>query len=123
VASGETFVSAKLVLPLLKRLLNKPARLAPEGIEGLTDRELQIFDLLAQGFGTREVAERLRLSCKTVNCHRAKIQHRLGVGNAAALVQCAFARSRNGGQTSPVAMEVDGSLGFADTFETGTNVP
>ena len=104
VSRDEIFVSRSLTMPLLKRLLNEPSESAHSGMESLTDRELQVFELLGMGLSTREVAARLGLSCKTVDSHRAKIQHRLGVDSAAALAQIAFARAqlgfRNGGRLS-----------------------
>jgi hypothetical protein len=51
---------------------------------------------LGAGLSKREVAARLGVSCKTVESHRSKIQHRLGVENAAALVVCACAWVQRG---------------------------
>jgi len=70
-------------------------RLGPGGgasslIDRLTDRELQVFDLLGRGLGTRRVAERLHLSVKTVETHRARIKAKLGLQDGAELARCAF---------------------------------
>lgn len=48
-------------------------------IEDLTDRELQIFKLLAEGFTNSDIASRLNLSNKTVSGHKINIQSKLGV--------------------------------------------
>ncbi len=96
VLRGQHYVSRAVAMPLLKRLLSERPRWARTGIESLTDRELRIFELLGLGLSKREVAARLGLSCKTVESHRAKIQHRLGLKSAADLAQCAFAWVQRG---------------------------
>ena len=58
----------------------------PAGVEGLTDRELQVFRMLGEGRSTREVADGLHLSVKTVETHRAKIMRKLGLHHASELV-------------------------------------
>lgn len=49
------------------------------GIEALTDRELQVFELMGRGACTHEIAATLSLSEKTVACHRSNIKERLGI--------------------------------------------
>ena len=56
----------------------------------LSSRELQIFGLLGQGYGTREIASKLGLSRRTVNVHRENIKHKLGVKAASNLVYSAI---------------------------------
>ncbi len=56
----------------------------------LSGRELQIFGLLGQGYGTREIASKLGLSRRTVNVHRENIKHKLGVKAASNLVYSAI---------------------------------
>jgi DNA-binding NarL/FixJ family response regulator len=53
-----------------------------QGVEQLTDREIQVFRLIGEGFGTREIAERLGLSISTVETHRTNIKDKLGAKNA-----------------------------------------
>jgi DNA-binding NarL/FixJ family response regulator len=96
VIQGQIYVSRALTMPLLKRLLSEPAASPRSGVDSLTDRELRVFELLGIGLSKREVAARLGLSCKTVESHRAKIQHRLGLESAAALAQYACAWAQRG---------------------------
>ena len=96
VLRGQIYVSRALTMPLLKRLLSEPAASSRSGVDSLTDRELRVFELLGFGLSKREVAARLGLSCKTVESHRAKIQHRLGLESAAALAQYACAWAQRG---------------------------
>ena len=60
-------------------------------IDCLTDRELEVFGLLGEGKGTREIAEQLCLSVKTVETYRARIKEKLKLPSGAKLLQQAFA--------------------------------
>lgn len=86
VSRGDLFVSSALQERLIRRLsghLNG----SQEGVEALTDRELQVFRLLGEGLSTRGVADRLTLSVKTIETHRAKIMEKLDLGSATHLIQ------------------------------------
>jgi DNA-binding NarL/FixJ family response regulator len=54
-------------------------------LENLSDREMQIFQLLGSGLGPRNIAELLNLSVKTVDSHRENIKHKLHVSSSAEL--------------------------------------
>ncbi len=102
VRNGDIIVGPRVV----NRMLARTAGGAPDGragpVECLTDRELEIFRLLGQGRGRREIAEQLKLSVKTVEAHRVNIRLKLGVGTAAELRQCAveFLREEAAGPAS-----------------------
>jgi DNA-binding NarL/FixJ family response regulator len=71
-------------------------RLAGAGeseIDALTPRQRQILQLIVEGLGTRQMAERLFLSVKTVETHRMQLMQRLGIFDVPGLVRCAI---RNG---------------------------
>lgn len=68
---------------------------AASPVDGLSDRELQVLNLLGQGKSTRQVSTELNLSSKTVESHRARIQRKLGLQNSAQLMQ--FAVKWSGG--------------------------
>ena len=55
--------------------------------DGLTERERDVVRLVALGHTNREIADRLVLSVRTVETHRARIQHRLGLRSRAELVR------------------------------------
>jgi DNA-binding NarL/FixJ family response regulator len=59
-------------------------------IERLSDRELEVLDLIGRGLSSRQIAERLRLSIKTVESHREHIKSKLNLGSAAELAKYAF---------------------------------
>jgi DNA-binding CsgD family transcriptional regulator len=48
-------------------------------IQSLTDRELEVFEKIGLGLSTREVADRLHISMRTVQTHRSNIQEKLGI--------------------------------------------
>jgi DNA-binding NarL/FixJ family response regulator len=56
----------------------------------LTPRQRQILQLIAEGHGTRQIAERLHVSVKTVETHRAQLMERLGIRDVAGLVRFAI---------------------------------
>lgn len=88
VLDGEIYVSEQMS----SRLLNWFVRGArPEGspLERLSDRELEVFRFLGQGSTTREIAEALHLSVKTVETHRAHIMDKLNLGSATELLRYA----------------------------------
>jgi DNA-binding NarL/FixJ family response regulator len=58
---------------------------ASSGVEGLSDRELEVLRLIGQGFGTQAIAEALHLSVKTVETHREHVKQKLKLENAQAL--------------------------------------
>jgi DNA-binding NarL/FixJ family response regulator len=56
----------------------------------LTDREMEVFILFGQGRGTRQIAEQLCLSVKTIETYRSRIKEKLNLKNGSELLQCAF---------------------------------
>jgi DNA-binding NarL/FixJ family response regulator len=60
------------------------------GLDALTPRQRQILQLVAEGYGTRQIAERLFVSVKTVETHRAQIMQRLDIHDVPGLVRFAI---------------------------------
>jgi DNA-binding NarL/FixJ family response regulator len=58
--------------------------------EELTQRELQVLALIAEGLSTKQIAERLRISFKTAACHRGRILEKFGVHNTVSLIRQAI---------------------------------
>lgn len=86
VLSGRIFVSAALRDRLLENLFTPettPEESAPVG--SLSDRELQVLELIGKGYGAKEIGEVLNLSVKTVNGYRGHLKHKLQIQNAAEL--------------------------------------
>ena len=58
-------------------------------MQKLSDREFEVFQLIGQGVGTRNIAKQLHLSVKTVEVHRANIKGKLGINTATGLLRYA----------------------------------
>jgi DNA-binding NarL/FixJ family response regulator len=90
---GRSYISRALtdaLLPAYLRQLNRPGATAPEEpLTQLTPRQREVLQLLAEGHSTRALAERLNLSVKTVETHRAEIGRRLGISDIAGLTRYA----------------------------------
>jgi len=59
-------------------------------VGGLTDREFQVFQMIGEGLETREIAEKLHLSIKTVETHRERIKKKLNLDSATKLAKFAI---------------------------------
>ncbi|MGB2821731.1 MAG: response regulator transcription factor [Phycisphaerae bacterium] len=88
VLAGEVYVSEQLASKMITSLVGG-GDLDTFPIDRLTDRELQVLDLIGRGLQTREVADRLHLSTKTVDAHREHIKKKLNLDSAAELVRYA----------------------------------
>jgi DNA-binding NarL/FixJ family response regulator len=88
VVDGRRFFS-----PAIQQLMAELLRgdgVAPTGVQALTDREREVLTWLARGLSSKEVAERLAISVRTVETHRANLMHKLGVKSVAVLIQVAI---------------------------------
>jgi DNA-binding NarL/FixJ family response regulator len=86
VRDGGVYVSEKLQAEWLKRMASgKRAALTP--LERLTDRELAVFRLIGTGLGTRQIAEQLNLSVKTVESYRESIKDKLDIPTGTELIR------------------------------------
>lgn len=86
VLDGRVYVSPEQNDRMLNRVLggNSEAR---EPMEDLTDRELEVFELIGNGMTTKQIAEHLELSPKTIESYRENIKSKLSLENAAKLQQ------------------------------------
>jgi DNA-binding NarL/FixJ family response regulator len=88
VLAGEVYVSEPIASKMISSLVGG-GDLDTFPIDRLTDRELQVLELIGRGLQTREVAGRLHLSTKTVDAHREHIKKKLNLDSAAELVRYA----------------------------------
>lgn len=84
-AQGQQFMCGKIVTAVLEE---KPVNAVESSCEGLniSEREMEIIKLIAEGLSNKEVADKLFLSTHTVTTHRKNIMNKLGVNNTAGLV-------------------------------------
>ncbi len=94
ILAGKTYVSEEFAGSLLHRV-GSGAPVERPGPQSLSDRELEVLELLGHGLGSRDVADRLHLSLKTVESHREHIKSKLGLKSASELVNYAFSWVQN----------------------------
>jgi len=83
---GELYVSRKMSVLVLHKLLNGSSDANGNYLGRLTDRELQVFQMIGSGQGTADIAAELHVSFKTIESHRENIKHKLGLRNAVDLL-------------------------------------
>jgi DNA-binding NarL/FixJ family response regulator len=83
--AGETYMSRTLEERLAARYVAGRTLATGSLLEALSDRELQVFRLIGQGRSTRQIAETLHLSIKTIETHREHLKQKLMVGSATEL--------------------------------------
>jgi len=89
VLGGKIYVSEKMSADILETFSGRRSGATNSPVEQLTDREFEVFQLIGQGIGTRASAEKLHLSIKTVEVHRAKIKAKLKLKSAPELIRFA----------------------------------
>ena len=89
VLNGQIYVSEKMSSRILE-VFSGTKKNEKSPVSELSDREFEVFQLIGQGLGTREVADKLHLSIKTVEVHRAHIKTKLGLKTATDLVRSAI---------------------------------
>lgn len=87
IMSGDIYVSNRVADQVLHQLVNGAGDPAGSPVDRLSDRELEVIQLIGRGLSTREIAATLNLSVKTIESHRAHIKEKLNLRNATELVQ------------------------------------
>lgn len=87
---GEIHLSEKMASKVLRKFASGDAENTESPIDALTDRELQVFQLIGHGMPTREIAEKLHISTKTVDSHREHIKDKLKLDSATELLKQAI---------------------------------
>ena len=90
VLSGEIYVSKSMSSQMLKMAFRSSGEDTRTGTETLSMRELEVFELIGRGNSTREIAEQLHLSVKTIETYRAHIKDKLHLRNGTELMQRAI---------------------------------
>ena len=88
VLDGKVFVSDNVMTAIAAKLGKHKGDVSP--IKRLSDRELQVFELMGQGMGTSEIAKQMHLSMKTVQAYVARAKEKFGVPSLKELLREAF---------------------------------
>jgi DNA-binding NarL/FixJ family response regulator len=90
VLDGQIYLSESMTTKLLSQRIQGRSEHGTSSLDVLSDRELEVFHLIGQGRSTREIAEQLHLSVKTVESYRENIKEKLRLQNATELIQHAI---------------------------------
>ena len=96
VLEGKIYLNEKVKEHILMSMSDTPKVRDKTPVDRLTDRELQVFKLIGRGFSSREIAERLFLSIKTIGTYRERIKEKLNLKHANELVRCAVHFEKTG---------------------------
>ncbi len=95
VIGGELYLSEAIEKSILKKRIEPAKDEAFSQLSELSDRELEVFQLIGQGWQPRQIADRLNLSVKTVETYRTNIRLKLHLKSATDLIQFAIQWSRS----------------------------
>lgn len=87
IMSGNIYVSSSIMSTILNKFQNQPELVCQSPLKRLTDRELEIFQLIGRGLSSKKVAEQLFISIKTVGTYRERIKEKLGLKNSEELLR------------------------------------
>ncbi|MCU0914917.1 MAG: response regulator transcription factor [Planctomycetes bacterium] len=90
VLAGEVYVSNGMAARMVSKLVGGGTRTVGSPADSLSDRELEVFRMIGEGFSTREMAEKLHLSIKTIETYRAHIKDKLDLPDANELLRTAI---------------------------------
>jgi DNA-binding NarL/FixJ family response regulator len=85
VLDGRIYLSQEMSEQLISRMLERGDKPGPSSVESLSDREFEVYRWIGHGLTTREIADRLHLSVKTVETYRQRIRQKLDLRNGAEL--------------------------------------
>jgi DNA-binding NarL/FixJ family response regulator len=89
VLAGNIYLSKNMSAKILDRSIGKKKTSDDPVINNLSDRELEVFQLIGQGFTTEEIADKTNLGIKTVETYKSKIKEKLDLKNATQLIKYA----------------------------------
>ena len=91
VLGGGIYVSDTLAAKMLQQQVRGQTDATVSPVKGLSDRELEVFQMIGQWKGTRQIADELHLSVKTIEYYREQIKKKLNLKSAAELTHYATA--------------------------------
>ncbi|MGC1359807.1 MAG: response regulator transcription factor [Silvibacterium sp.] len=90
ILGGDIYLSDRMANKLLHQYISGVSADMKSQLSALSDRELEVFRLIGEGRGTRQIAEKLHLSIKTVETYQAHIKEKLSLRSGRELVQHAI---------------------------------
>ncbi len=90
ILEGKIYLSDEMSSKLLNELIFKQGEKVTSSVEKLTDRELEVFQLIGDGFKTQDIAVKLCLSVKTIDTYRMRIKEKLNINDSVELTKIAI---------------------------------
>jgi DNA-binding NarL/FixJ family response regulator len=90
ILNGDIYLSDRMSNKMLQQYIGGAPSMIQSRIASLSDRELEVFRLIGEGRGTREIADELHLSIKTVETYQAHIKEKLALRSGRELIQHAI---------------------------------
>jgi DNA-binding NarL/FixJ family response regulator len=90
ILEGKVYLSERLTNKMLEQFVHGAGSSKNDPLMTLSDRELEVYRLIGAGHGTRQIADQLHVSVKTVESYQAHIKEKLSLRNARELVQHAI---------------------------------
>jgi DNA-binding NarL/FixJ family response regulator len=90
ILTGEIFVSDKMAATILRKVAGGASGGGGSPMDVLSNREMEVFQLLGEGLGVRQIAENLFISVKTVEAHREHIKQKLSFNSSSELLRYAI---------------------------------
>lgn len=87
ILSGRIYLSNAMTERMLNKIWSGEQDVRTDSLHTLSDRELEVFRLLGEGYATREIAERLHLSVKTIETYREHIKRKLDLRSSSELTR------------------------------------
>ena len=87
VLEGRLYISEKVTAMMAEKFVDGQPAATDSPVQQLSDRELEVFQLLGRGYSTRQIAEDLHISFKTVQAYYARIKEKLNLTNATELLR------------------------------------
>jgi len=97
VLNGRVYLSEQMSARMMTKMIGRKKITPGSPLDVLADRELEVYQMIGRGLGTRQIAEELRLGIKTIESYRARIREKLGLADGDHLRQHAiqWVRSEN----------------------------
>ena len=90
ILAGEIFVSDKMAATILRKVAGGASAAGGSPVDVLSNREMEVFQLLGEGLGVRQIAANLFISVKTVEAHREHIKQKLNFKSSSELLRYAI---------------------------------
>ncbi len=101
ILAGEIFVSEEMAAAILRKVAGGAPTSASSPEDVLSNRELEVFQLLGEGLGVRKIAENLFISIKTVEAHREHIKQKMNFKSSSELLRYAIQQSIRDRSSAP----------------------